>query len=62
MYALDDKIVSYTSAIGGDPEAVPIYDEDHRSIVKPKSQYSEVVLTIIRIAKEAGLYRQSKRN
>lgn len=55
MYALNDNVVSYTSAIGGDLEAVPIYDEDHRSIVKPKSKESEVVYTIVRSAKEAGL-------
>lgn len=55
MYALNDKVVSYTSAIGGDNEAIPIYDEDHISIVKPKNKESEVVLTIVRLAKEAGL-------
>lgn len=55
IYALNDKVVSYTSAIGSDPEAVPIYDEDHTSIVKPQSENSEVVLTIARYAEEAGL-------
>ncbi len=62
MYALNDMVVSYTSAIGGDPEAIPIYDEDHRSIVKPKSKGSEVVLTIVRSAKEAGLCQKAKSN
>jgi len=56
IYAYDDEVVSYASAIGGDPEAVPIFNEDHRSIVKPKDQGSEVVITIVREAKEAGLY------
>jgi hypothetical protein len=62
MYALNDKMVSYTSAIGGDPEAVPIYDEDHTSIVKPQSKDSEVVLTIARYARDAGLTNDTKRN
>ncbi|GHG08125.1 esterase/lipase family protein [Thalassotalea marina] len=56
LYALNDMVVSYTSAIGGDSEAVPIYGEDHTSIVKPNSNDSEVVQTITRYAKEAGLF------
>lgn len=55
MYGLDDKVVCHTSAIGGDIEAKPIYDEDHMSIVKPKNIDSEVVKTIVEFAKKAGL-------
>lgn len=56
MYALNDKVVNYTSAIGADPEAIPIMDKGHGSIVKPESKECEVVLTVARTARKAGLF------
>lgn len=53
MYAMDDAIVPYTSAIGLDPSAVPIFNTDHTSIVKPVSASDEVVLTLVRFCRES---------
>ena len=55
IYGLDDHVVDYASAIGSDPEAVPLFGADHVGIVKPKSADDEIVLTVTRFLREAGL-------
>jgi len=55
MFAMNDAIVNYASAIGFDPDAVPIYNEDHQSIVKPQSDTHDVVLTLARFLSESPL-------
>lgn len=57
MYAMDDAVVNYTSAIGADPEAVPIFGVDHKSIVKPTKPDDEAVITLARFCREAGVGR-----
>lgn len=55
FYAVADEYVDYVSAIGSDPEAVPILDANHSSIVKPKNNTDEIVRTIVRLVKSSGL-------
>jgi hypothetical protein len=55
IYGLDDKVVDYASAIGLDPEAVPIFGAGHIDIVKPDSINHEVVQTISRFTRDAKL-------
>ncbi|AFT79314.1 hypothetical protein AMBLS11_13725 [Alteromonas macleodii str. 'Black Sea 11'] len=55
FYAYDDEVVNFTSAIGGDTEAIPIFNENHTSIVKPQSINCDFVMTIVRAAKSVGL-------
>ena len=56
MYGLDDNVVSIASAIGIDAQAVPIFNATHTDIVKPECISCEVVQTIVRFQREAGMY------
>lgn len=56
MYAMDDAVISCTSAIGSDPEAVPIFGVDHTSIVKPPQPDHEIVQTIARFCRDANMH------
>ena len=51
----EDKYVDAASAIGDDDNPVIILGADHKSIVTPQSASDEVVQTLIRFFREAGL-------
>lgn len=50
----NDKVVSINSAIGLDPNPIPILDAGHIDIVKPEDQNDEVVVTTSRLLVESG--------
>ncbi|WP_148235208.1 esterase/lipase family protein [Parvularcula bermudensis] len=55
LYSQNDTIVDTASAVGDDPEAVPIQNVDHVSIVKPKSPNDEIVETLSRFISEVNI-------
>lgn len=50
-----DDIVSINNARGLDPDAVPILNADHSSILQPQSPEDETVVTIARFMRESSL-------
>tara|TARA_R110001599_G_scaffold172307_1_gene363684 strand:- start:1426 stop:2442 length:1017 start_codon:yes stop_codon:yes gene_type:complete len=50
----NDKVVSINSAIGLDPNPIPILEAGHIDIVKPENENDEVVITTSRLLKESG--------
>ncbi len=55
IYGTADKIVDPQNASGLDPHALPILNADHIGIVKPTKASDEIVMTIARLFKEAGV-------
>jgi len=55
IYGVGDKVVAPAIAAADDPEAIPILDAGHVSIVKPQECKDEIVLTLTRLLKECGL-------
>lgn len=55
IFSPTDEVVDHVSAMGADPEAVPILDANHTSIIKPKTENDEIVRTLARFIDEAGL-------
>jgi len=55
FFAVADEVVDYVSAIGSDPDAIPILDANHSSIIKPKNSSCEIVRTLARLIKSSGL-------
>lgn len=55
FFATEDEVVDYVSAIGSDPEAIPILDATHSSIIKPNTESDEIVRTIVRFLEEVDL-------
>jgi hypothetical protein len=54
-YGTADNTVPMASAIGNDPQAVPILGAGHSDIIEANNATDEGVLTISRFFKEAGL-------
>jgi pimeloyl-ACP methyl ester carboxylesterase len=50
----NDKVVSINSAIGLDPNPIPLLGAGHIDIVKPKDENDEVVITTSRLLQESG--------
>lgn len=50
----NDKVVSINSAIGLDPNPIPILEAGHIDIVKPEDENDEVVITTSRLLRESG--------
>ena len=50
----NDKVVSINSAIGLDPNPIPILEAGHIDIVKPEDENDEVVITTSRLLQESG--------
>lgn len=50
----NDKVVPINSAIGLDPNPIPILEAGHIDIVKPEDENSEVVITASRLLQESG--------
>lgn len=55
IYTPSDEVVDYASAIGCDPEAIPILGTSHQGIVKPSSPKDEIVRTLARLIRSSGL-------
>lgn len=55
IYSYDDKVVPINSAMGQDPNSVCIPQVGHSEIVKPMSEEDEIVLTLMRFAKQADI-------
>tara|TARA_R110002073_G_scaffold104666_3_gene236966 strand:+ start:127 stop:1134 length:1008 start_codon:yes stop_codon:yes gene_type:complete len=53
-----DKVVSPNSAMGLDPNPVPILNKGHIDIVKPENSDDEVILTTARFLTEAGFTKK----
>lgn len=60
FFASSDEVVDYVSAIGSDPDAVPILNATHSSIIKPKHGTDEIVRTLGRFIRSSGLSSESK--
>jgi hypothetical protein len=50
----NDKVVSINSAIGLDPNPIPILEAGHIDIVKPADENDEVVVTTSRLLRDSG--------
>lgn len=55
IVGMDDDIVPINAARGLDPNPIPLFGVDHSSIVKPSSPSDEIVCTLARLLKEAGI-------
>ena len=52
----NDKVVPLNSAIGLDPNPVPILGAGHIDIVKPKDANDEIVETAVQFLRHAGFH------
>lgn len=55
IYGTADKVVSTANASSLDSDAVPMLNADHRGIVKVKLPDDEIVITLARLLREAGI-------
>ena len=55
IYSPNDEVVDTVSAIGEDPEAIPILGSKHSDIIKPSASSDEIVRTISRLIRESDL-------
>ena len=60
IVGLDDSLVPINAARGIDPNPIPLFGVDHRTIVKPSSSNDEIVRTISRLLREAGIGSSSE--
>lgn len=54
IYGTADEVVDPAVAIGCDPEAIPILNAKHETIVKPSSRSDEIVTTLVRLIRSAA--------
>lgn len=55
IYSPNDEVVDTVSAVGEDPEAVPILGSRHSDIIKPENETDEIVRTLSRFINETDL-------
>lgn len=55
IYGLKDMVVAPAVAAADDPHSIPIFNAGHIDIVKPKSIDSDIVVTLSRLIRDAGL-------
>lgn len=55
IFGINDRIVNISSATASDPEAIPILECNHTNIVKPDKPNHEIVMTLARLSREAGM-------
>jgi len=56
IFSMKDEVVDYVSAIGTDPEAIPMLEANHTNITKPKGADDEIVKTLTRLMAEAEMF------